>query len=262
MQKTVHEIKENGFSVIKGLFDQSEVEEFKDDLQNLLEHSPEFLHQSASNKFIYNLQNKNLNFYTKLVRKKPIKEILKECLNDTFYKHLPNNKANFIMRGLVARNSGAKSLKMHIDSFVPSPGDFIWNMIISIPLYESTDENGATRLVPKSHRSGQWAPSVENEEYVTQCASPGDAVIWDGRIWHGAGPNRSGEPRWTINGTFSRWWIKQSYDLPNAFPKGLLGELSDEEMSILGFCNLPPTDEFNRINIQGGYELLKSFSPK
>lgn len=246
----VKEIEEQGFTKLNGVFDSATVSRLKSGILGLTAK------HSEANDFVYNLQNKNLDFYLTLVRNNQIKEILKECLNDSWYKQLPEGVANFILRGLVGRSSGKKALNLHLDSFVPSSGKFIWNMVVSIALDETNEKNGATFLVPKSHKFDEWASSSWLDKSITISSNPGDVVIWDSRIWHGAGKNSSGGTRWAINATFSRWWIKQSYNMPESFPKEYLSSLSDEEKAILGFCNNPPRDENDRVNIQGGFELL------
>jgi hypothetical protein len=246
----VEQIKEQGFTKLNEAYDSDTVGRFKN---CIAEYSTN--HSEVSD-FIYNLQNKNLDIYLSIVRNSQIKEILKECLNDDWYKQLPKGVANFILRGLVARSSGETALKMHLDSFVPSSGKFIWNMIMSIALDETNETNGPTFLVPKSHRFDEWASSSWLDKSITVYSKPGDVLIWDSRLWHGAGANTSGGTRWAIIATFSRWWIKQTYNMPESFPKEYLPSLSDEEKAILGFCNNTPRDENDRVNIQGGFELL------
>ena len=182
----VNEIEEQGFTKLTGVFDSATVARLKSGILGLSTN-----HSEASD-FIYNLQNKDLDFYVTLVRNNQIMEILKECLNDSWYKQLPKGVANFILRGLVARSSGETALKMHLDSFVPSSGKFIWNIIVSIALDETNKKNGATFLVPKSHRFDEWASSSWLDKSITVNLDPGDVVIWDSRTWHGAGNNSSG----------------------------------------------------------------------
>ncbi|MGE4246039.1 MAG: phytanoyl-CoA dioxygenase family protein, partial [Parvibaculaceae bacterium] len=63
-----------------------------------------------------------------------------------------------------------------------------------------TEENGATRLVPRSHLSGtQPDPAVPHPIPTVAAAGPaGTAFAFDARLWHGAAANRSGEARYGI----------------------------------------------------------------
>ncbi len=67
-----------------------------------------------------------------------------------------------------------------------------------------TEENGATRVVPGSHASGgQPDPSVPHRvETVAAVGPPGTAIAFDGRLWHGAGANRTRASRYGITSVF------------------------------------------------------------
>ena len=77
-------------------------------------------------------------------------------------------------------------------------------------LDNSTVNNGATIIVPGSHKSDEYAiQDPINAKYLE--LDLGDIAVWDSRLWHGALPNQSGQDRWAIVATFTRWWIKQNY---------------------------------------------------
>ena len=63
-----------------------------------------------------------------------------------------------------------------------------------------TEENGATRLVPRSHLSGaQPDPAVPHRiETVAALGKAGTAFAFDARLWHGAGSNRTDTARYGI----------------------------------------------------------------
>ncbi len=71
-------------------------------------------------------------------------------------------------------------------------------------LNEFTAENGATRLVPRSHLTGlQPPPGIPHSvPTVAAEADAGSAVLWDGRLWHGTGANQSDAPRLAVLATF------------------------------------------------------------
>ena len=55
----------------------------------------------------------------------------------------------------------------------------------------------------------------------------------------------------------SRWWIKQSFDIPASLPDNFYQKLSNKEKSILEFCSMPPKDEFERLSMSCKYKDLK-----
>jgi ectoine hydroxylase-related dioxygenase (phytanoyl-CoA dioxygenase family) len=75
-------------------------------------------------------------------------------------------------------------------------------------LTDFTEANGATRLVPGSHRR----PSPEyGGAYDTIAAEmpKGSVLIWDGALWHGGGANRTGKRRTGIAMNYCAGFIRQ-----------------------------------------------------
>ena len=63
-----------------------------------------------------------------------------------------------------------------------------------------TEDNGATRLVPRSHLSGRHPdPAVPHKVASVAAVAPaGSAIAFDARLWHGAAANRTTSPRFGI----------------------------------------------------------------
>jgi ectoine hydroxylase-related dioxygenase (phytanoyl-CoA dioxygenase family) len=63
-----------------------------------------------------------------------------------------------------------------------------------------SEDNGATRIVPGSHLTGrQPEPSVPHPMATIAASGPaGTAFVFDARLWHGAAPNRTAEPRYGV----------------------------------------------------------------
>jgi ectoine hydroxylase-related dioxygenase (phytanoyl-CoA dioxygenase family) len=75
-------------------------------------------------------------------------------------------------------------------------------------LTDFTEANGATRLVPKSHRA-------QNPEYggryetIAAEMPRGSVLIWDGALWHGGGANRTAARRTGIAMNYCAGFIRQ-----------------------------------------------------
>lgn len=75
-------------------------------------------------------------------------------------------------------------------------------------LTDFTEANGATRLVPGSHKR----PNPEyGGTYETIAAEMprGSVLLWDGALWHGGGANRTGERRTGIAMNYCAGFIRQ-----------------------------------------------------
>lgn len=209
---------------------------------------------------LYNPHNKDPYFLTVFLRNPTLMSIFMHFLNDEWYKQIPQDKPNFILRRLLARSSGKGELPLHIDSFIPNPGKHVWMMQASLVLDKQTVENGCTLVVPGSHQFGCYASPDWMKYTVPIESEPGDVVLWDSRLWHGATENKTEHSRWAVISTFGRWWVKQNYQYAETFPKTFLKALDDSEKSVLGYCSMPPRDEFDRMDMKAGYEIFKKMN--
>ncbi len=233
-----------------------------------------FLHNKSSHKpikstpsldqgqeIVYNLQNKSIDLLKLVIGNESIKAILNATLNDQWHKAIPLNRANYILRSFLARNNQAAT-PMHIDSYIPYQGDFPLSIQVSIILEDQNKDNGCTILVPKSHQSGEYVDQIQRDKAIALESNAGDVIIWDSRIWHGTGENKTGVSRWSLIATFVRWWIKQGYQITEQLPDKIYQELDNEQKAIMGFCSRPMKDEYEGIDFKTGFSNLPSKLPK
>jgi hypothetical protein len=206
---------------------------------------------------LYNLQREDLIFTRVFSRNLLVMEILRGLLNDAYYKQIPQDRPNFLLRALGGRSSGKGTLPLHIDSFIPSSGQYCLACQVAIVLEDQTLETGCTLVVPGSHRSDRYADQDSMSQAIPLPTRAGDIVIWDGRIWHGALGNKTERSRWSLIATFARWWVKQNFDITGTLPQSMYEALDDDEKAILGYCCLPPRDELERVDIKTGHSQLK-----
>ncbi len=71
-----------------------------------------------------------------------------------------------------------------------------------------TVANGATRVVPRSHR---WSRKLEpDHDFVTVEMDAGSILMFNGAVWHGRGPNTTAEEcRRALNLFYSCSWLRQ-----------------------------------------------------
>ena len=187
---------------------------------------------------------------------KEIEHILIKCLNDKWYKQIPQDQPNYILRSFGARSSNA-ALPLHIDSFIPYKGDEVIAMQVVIVLEDMTIENGCTVVIPGSHQAGEYADNKVYDQAIPLTLKAGDVAIWDSRLWHGTTNNKTEGTRWAIIATFTRWWIKQHFEITDAVPSEIYNHLSPKYRSILGYCSKPWKTEYEGIEIKKGYDYVK-----
>ncbi len=204
---------------------------------------------------VYNIHSKESLFLELLFSSREIETILHRFLSDQWYRAIPEENPNYIMRGFSARSSVGR-LPLHIDSFIPFQGPYPVAMQVMIYLEDSTPENGCSVVVPGSHQEAEYCTQDDFESAVPVPANKGDVIIWDSRLWHGALENSSERSRWSLIATFSRWWMKQAFNITGTLPEEIYQGLSEKEKAILGFCSLPFDSEVDGIDAKQGYDSL------
>ena len=103
-------------------------------------------------------------------------------------------------------------------------------------------ENGGTRLIPGSHKwpllDYKTANSAEVQKLAVSLNAPkGTAIVWEGRVWHGNGLNRSGSIRSNISTAFLQPWVKPQEYHQYSIREEVIERLSEKQKHILGFSS-------------------------
>jgi ectoine hydroxylase-related dioxygenase (phytanoyl-CoA dioxygenase family) len=101
-----------------------------------------------------------------------------------------------------------------------------------------SDENGGTRLVPGSHLNGTFPdPSIPHSvKTIAACGEAGTAVVFDGRLWHSTGANRTDSPRMGIVTTYCGPQFRAMENYTIAASSDLLARRTESMLrQLLGF---------------------------
>jgi ectoine hydroxylase-related dioxygenase (phytanoyl-CoA dioxygenase family) len=99
-----------------------------------------------------------------------------------------------------------------------------------------TEENGATRIVPGSHKRDR-APElgVENADTVAAAMRRGSVLVYNGSLWHGGGANRTGERRMGIAMNYCAGWMRQQENQQLGIPLEVARGFGDRLRKLCGF---------------------------
>jgi ectoine hydroxylase-related dioxygenase (phytanoyl-CoA dioxygenase family) len=101
-------------------------------------------------------------------------------------------------------------------------------------LTDFTAANGATRLVPGSHR----APNPDyGGAYETIAAEmpAGSVLIWDGALWHGGGANRTAARRTGVAMNYCAGFIRQQENQQLGVPPDLARTFPPKLQELMGY---------------------------
>jgi hypothetical protein len=87
---------------------------------------------------------------------------------------------------------GGGEMVLHADQgFAPQPWGGIQGLNVAWAIDDFTDENGATHMVPGSHRQNRVPTAEDGAQTVALEAPAGSVIVMEGRVWHRTGFNRT-----------------------------------------------------------------------
>lgn len=201
------------------------------------------LQDKSQERVVYNLHNKNLDFF-ELIEHPLALEVMGSLLQAGSYL----NSEPFVMLNESARSPlpGSKGQQLHMDSNFPGSPYALFAIALWM-LDDFTPENGATRVVPGSHRFLTYAENGKKyDSEVSVCAPAGSLLVYNASLWHGGGDKTSEGTRWAAIFGYGRWFLKPAFDFNKCTPPEVWEKMTERQKDLLGFrCN-PPKDEFTR----------------
>lgn len=100
-----------------------------------------------------------------------------------------------------------------------------------------TAENGATEVIPGSHRWEHPAPDAEEMERaaVSLEMEPGSVAIFPGTLYHRGGANRSAGMRLGLTIQYCQPWLRQLENLMLGTPPELAARYSERIQALVGY---------------------------
>ncbi|MFI5386779.1 MAG: phytanoyl-CoA dioxygenase family protein [Fimbriimonadales bacterium] len=230
----VERLDRDGFLPITGVLNTSQCDRINALLAELLDEEGDRAgleaHQEGGTARLSDLVNKGDVFDVFYTHPKVLAAIARVLGGDMKLSSL-NARAALPGKGLQA---------LHADwGRLESPGEF--QVCNSIWLLDDfTEENGATRVVPGSHRWGTKLPGDEMPD--TSAAHPlerlllapaGTVVVFNSHTWHGGTLNRTARPRRAVHSYFVRRRHPQQVDQRKYIRPETLDRISESACVIL-----------------------------
>jgi ectoine hydroxylase-related dioxygenase (phytanoyl-CoA dioxygenase family) len=101
---------------------------------------------------------------------------------------------------------------------------------------EFTETNGATVVLPGSHRWGPEAPGAEHEAGLRSVVMPaGSVIFFVGTLWHAGGANRSAAPRMCASAQYCAPWCRQQENFSLSVSRARARASSEHLQRMLGY---------------------------
>jgi len=208
----IQQLDQRGYLPLPAVMSPEEVSAIRERVQELMaEEGDEAGSEFSTERGAVRLAN--------LVDKDPLFEI---CFTHPRVLAAMNHvlKGDFKLSSLNGRASvpGDGVQAFHADwSSGVDPSDFqvcnsIWLLV------DFTAENGATRVVPGSHRSGQLPSDVmdnaweKHPQEILLTGAAGTVVIFNSHLWHAGTTNHTDTPRYALHSYFTRRHNAQQMD--------------------------------------------------
>jgi ectoine hydroxylase-related dioxygenase (phytanoyl-CoA dioxygenase family) len=182
----------------------------------------------APNQRVWYLPNKGQEFID-LLDNPVIDAFCPEVLGDHYI--LASYSAN------IAGKDG-DPMYLHYDQVFADPPipELMMGLNYAFFLDDVSEANGGTRLMPGSTRDG-YAPDnpLTIDGTIAAEGPAGTALIWDSRIWHGTGTNRTDKPRHVLLLFFVRFFIRPQDNYGLFLRDDVKATLSERVQTFLGF---------------------------
>jgi len=201
------ELTEKGYTVLTGFFKKCFVGRLIDDLDFWIDYADTIRVKTGLGKVMEGVAHHVMgreDAMADLVRMLPFDEVLQEYFDGPYIlnsfggmKYIEGHKETY-----------DHAYNFHRDVRTYSPNLTLMINVL-VMLEDFTISNGATRIIPFSHKEKEKPPDRELDlkfEYLTDKA--GTVVLFDSNIWHAASPNIDGSARRTLTLTYSRPFMK------------------------------------------------------
>jgi ectoine hydroxylase-related dioxygenase (phytanoyl-CoA dioxygenase family) len=140
---------------------------------------------------------------------------------------------------LIAIGPGESAQPIHRDQwafdFFPFPSGYEVQCNTIWAIDDFTEENGATRLVPGSHRAADKLAFASDATVPAEMPA-GSILFYTGAVYHGAGANRSATVRRGLNITYTVSWLRQEENQYLAVPREVARTLPEPLLRVMGYA--------------------------
>lgn len=242
LESIVAILRDDGGVIVEGLLDRDTLARFNAELDPLLERAQpdrKFLNTAldwffgARTRHITAVASKSRTFVTDVLLHPTLLGISDAILGPSCARYQLN------LAHVLDRGPGSAQQYIHRDELVwmhvPRPHPEL-QLASVVALVDFTAENGATRVVPGSHR-WDWERMHTDDELVPAVMPAGSAVIYLGSTLHGGGPNTTADQwRRGMHLSYVLGWLRTEENHYLATPPEIARTLPRQAQELLGYA--------------------------
>ncbi len=231
IEEPVAAIERDGYTILERVIDPAFVDALADDLTRL---ERVYNIQPADNSFegARTLRVYNLLAFGKLYEAVPVHEAV-----------LPVVERVLDPGCLVSSLSsitilpGERAQPIHADDqLIPLPKPHVPTVCNTMwALTDFTEANGATRIIPGSHRAECSPDYGAPYDSIAAEMPKGSVLVWHGSLWHGGGANQTEQRRVGIAMNYCAGWIRQQENQQLGIPRETAAGFSPRLRRLVGY---------------------------
>ncbi|WP_216936420.1 MULTISPECIES: phytanoyl-CoA dioxygenase family protein [unclassified Acinetobacter] len=231
-EEIINAVKEHGYCIIDNLVDSEVMDKIAEEMAEFIDTSP-----YGCDRFLGHTTKRTGSL---VARSETARELIAlPVILDAAQKHLSKSSTfQLNLTQIISVYPGSPAQVLHQDQltwdFFNFPDEFETQFNLLWALTDYTEENSATRLVPKSMYAGT-RQKFTPEQTVCAEMKKGSVLIYTGKIYHGAGENKTDKVRQSINITYSAGWLRQEENQYLATPPEIAATLSDDMLKLMGY---------------------------
>ncbi|MCP3756998.1 phytanoyl-CoA dioxygenase family protein [Streptomyces sp. TBY4] len=225
-------VQEHGYVIWEGLLDRRQCERIHAEVAPLLDRTGRNIFEGHRTQRLYSVLNKT-RVCDRLVDHPRVLALLDRLL-------MPNYLLSQLQVINIQPGEDGQLLH-HDDAFYPIPrprpalaAATIW------AIDPFTCDNGATMVLPGSHRWGEGRRPTDTDPRVPATMPAGSCVFFLGTLWHGGGANRSDRDRLAVTAQYCEPWLRPQEAYTLSTSRDTAQTVSEDIRRMLGYSIHPP----------------------
>ncbi len=232
IDKATAEVKELGYAIIPGFLSEQRLNLLRNDLEPIFEQSG--IRNADQGGRYSGLQT--VHVHNLFAKTRAVDEIAVDPVLLLIIEGILGSLFQLSVGTAMSPQPGVDPQGLHRDDghyplARPRP-PFIANSLIALD--DFTQANGATRIVPGSHKRTE--DIKPNTEVIFAEMPAGSLLVFDGALWHAGGGNRTKDQRRrSINLNFNLSWLRQQENQYVGIPRTEWLKMPERLQRLLGF---------------------------